>query len=60
MAESVHGLSDLQSFFLLSMAVNFIKPFVSWDLETGRTLIRLACHFHTFKFDVFPTLQMEN
>lgn len=58
----IHGLSDLCLFSsLLSMAVNFIKPFVSWDLETGRKVgIRLACHFHTCKFGVFPTLQMEN
>lgn len=58
----IHGLSDLCLFSsLLSMAVNFIKPFVSWDLETGKKVgIRLACHFHTFKFGVFPTLQMEN
>ena len=56
----IHGLSDLCLFSnLLSTAVNFIKPFVSWDLETGRKVgICLACHFHAFKFGVFPTLQM--
>ena len=58
----IHGLSGLFLFSsLLSMAVHFIKPSASWDLETGRKVgIRLACHFHTFKFGVFPTLQMEN